>query len=278
MSCIQSLQKLTVEIEKNMKSNDAKWIKKVDKLKQKNKLLKSRSKDVKALAASLIKENERLWTIILNNQSLVAPPKSKAIDLTVDTTMDECDTKIKKEIPCVTPPEKVEEPIVSTDKQEPNKLTLEPVSDIEEAVEEETEEDVVEEEEVVVEEEVVEEEVVEEEVVEEEVVEEEVVEETEEEEVVEEEVVEEEVVEEEVVEEEVVEEEEVVVEETEEEKTETEVVADDDNEEEVFEIEIDGTSYYTTNETSGMIYAKTEDGDIGDEVGYFEDGEPGFYE
>jgi hypothetical protein len=260
MSCIQSLQKLTVEIEKNMKSNDAKWIKKVDKLKQKNKLLKSRSKDVKALAASLIKENERLWTIILNNQSLVAPPKSKAIDLTVDTTMDECDTKIKKEIPCVTPPEKVEEePIVSTDKQEPNKLTLEPVSDIEEAVEEETEEDVVEEE-------VVEEEVVEE--TEEEVVEEEVVEETEEEEIVEEEVVEEEVVEEEVVEEEVVEEE----------KTETEVVADDDNEEEVFEIEIDGTSYYTTNETSGMIYAKTEDGDIGDEVGYFEDGEPGFYE
>ena len=241
MSCIQSLQKLTVEIEKNMKSNDAKWIKKVDKLKQKNKLLKSRSKDVKALAASLIKENERLWTIILNNQSLVAPPKSKAIDLTVDTTMDECDTKIKKEIPCVTPPEKVEEePIVSTDKQEPNKLTLEPVSDIEEAVEEETEEDVVEEEEVVEE-------------TEEEVVEEEVVEETEEEEVVEEEVVEEE-------------------------KTETEVVADDDNEEEVFEIEIDGTSYYTTNETSGMIYAKTEDGDIGDEVGYFEDGEPGFYE
>ena len=246
MSCIQSLQKLTVEIEKNIKSNDDKWIMKVDKLKQKNKLLKSRSKDVKALAASLIKENERLWTIILNNQSLVAPPKSNAIDLTVDTTMDECDTKIKKEIPCVTPPEKVEEPIVSTDKQEPNKLTLEPVSDIEEAVEEETEEDVVEEE---------------------------VVEETEEEEVVEEEVVEEEVVEEEVVEEEVVEEEVV-----EEEKTETEVVADDDNEEEVFEIEIDGTSYYTTNETSGMIYAKTEDGDIGDEVGYFEDGEPGFYE
>ena len=272
MSCIQSLQKLTVEIEKNMKSNDAKWIKKVDKLKQKNKLLKSRSKDVKALAASLIKENERLWTIILNNQSLVAPPKSKAIDLTVDTTMDECDTKIKKEIPCVTPPEKVEEePIVSTDKQEPNKLTLEPVSDTEEAVEE-TEEEVVEETEEEVVEETEEEEVVveetEEEVVVEETEEEVVVEETEEEEVVEEEVVEEEVVEEEVVEEEVVEEE----------KTETEVVADDDNEEEVFEIEIDGTSYYTTNETSGMIYAKTEDGDIGDEVGYFEDGEPGFYE
>ena len=243
MSCIQSLQKLTVEIEKNMKSNDAKWIKKVDKLKQKNKLLKSKSKDAKALAASLIKENERLWTIILNNQSLVAPPKSKAIDLTVDTTMDECDTKIKKEIPCVTPPEKVEEePIVSTDEQVPNKLTLEPVSDTEEAVEE------TEEEEVVVEE------------TEEEVV----VEETEEEEVVVEET-EEEVVEEEVVEEEKTE-------------TETEVVADDDNEEEVFEIEIDGTSYYTTNETSGMIYAKTEDGDIGDEVGYFEDGEPGFYE
>ena len=238
MSCIQSLQKLTVEIEKNIKSNDDKWIMKVDKLKQKNKLLKSRSKDVKALAASLIKENERLWTIILNNQTLVAP-KTKVLDLTVDTTMDECDTKIKKEIPCVTPPEKVEEAIVSKDEQVPDKLTLEPVSDTEEeVVVEETEE------EVVVEEEVVEEETEEEEVV---------VEETEEGEVVEEEVVEEE-------------------------KTESEVVADDDNEEEVFEIEIDGTSYYTTNETSGMIYAKTEDGDIGDEVGYFEDGEPGFYE
>lgn len=260
MSCIQSLQKLTVEIEKNMKSNDAKWIKKVDKLKQKNKLLKSRSKDVNALAASLIKENERLWTIILNNQTLVAP-KSKAIDLTVDTTMDECDTKIKKEIPCVTPPEKVEEPIVSTDEQVPNKLTLEPVSETEEAVEEESEEEVVEEteEENVVEEEVVEE--TEEEVVVEETEEEEVVEESEEEVVVEES-----------------EEEEVVEEEKTETETETEVVADDDNEEEVFEIEIDGTSYYTTNETSGMIYAKTEDGDIGDEVGYFEDGEPGFYE
>ena len=243
MSCIQSLQKLTVEIEKNINSNDDKWTKKVDKLKQKNKLLKSKSKDAKALAASLTKENERLWTIILNNQTLVAPPKSKAIDLTVDTTMDECDTKIKKEIPCVTPPEKVEEPIVSTDEQVPNKLTLEPVSDTEESIE---------------------------------AVDEEVVEETEEE-VVDEEVVEEEVVEEEVVEEEVVEEE-VVEEEVVEEKTEAEVVADDDNEEEVFEIEIDGTSYYTTNETSGMIYAKTDDGDIGDEVGYFEDGEPGFYE
>ena len=252
MSCIQSLQTLTVEIEKNIKSNDDKWTKKVDKLKQKNKLLKSKSKDAKTLAASLTKENERLWTIILNNQTF-APPKSKAIDLTVDTTMDECDAKIKKEIPCVTPPEKVEEPEVSTSitKEQPSKLTLENVSDTEESVEavEETEEEVVEEEVEETEEEVVEEEVVEEEVVEEEVVEEEVVEE-------------------EVVEEEVVEEE----------NTETEVVADDDNEEEVFEIEIDGTSYYTTNETSGMIYAKTEDGDIGDEVGYFEDGEPGFYE
>ena len=69
MSCIQSLQTLTVEIEKNIKSNDDKWTKKVDKLKQKNKLLKSKSKDAKTLAASLTKENERLWTIILNNQT-----------------------------------------------------------------------------------------------------------------------------------------------------------------------------------------------------------------
>jgi hypothetical protein len=52
----------------------------------------------------------------------------------------------------------------------------------------------------------------------------------------------------------------------------------DEDEEEVFMITIDGTDYFTTSETDGMIYAVTKDGDVGEEVGYFEEGEPGFYE
>jgi hypothetical protein len=133
------------------------------------------------------------------------------------------------------------------------------------------EEEVVEEDEEL--EEVVEEEEEEEEVVEEEEEEEEVVEE--EEEVVEEE---EEVVEEE---EEVVEEEEEVVEEEEEvvEEEEEEVLeeVEGQEEEEVFEIEIKGKSYYTTNETNGVIYNIVDNEEIGEEIGKFENGKPIFY-
>ena len=131
--------------------------------------------------------------------------------------------------------------------------------------EEEEEEEVVEEEEeeVVEEEEEEEEEVVEEEEEEEE----EVVEETEEEEE------EEEVVEEEEEEEE----EEEVVEETEEEEEEEEVVEEEeDEEEEVMEIEINGKSYYTSNETNGVIYAIDDDEDVGPEVGKFVKGKAVF--
>jgi hypothetical protein len=88
-----------------------------------------------------------------------------------------------------------------------------------------------------------------------------------EEEVVEyEEVEEEEVVEYEEVEEEVVEEE---VEETE------EVVEYEEVEEEeagVYEIEVKGTRYYTTNEKDGIVYAVLDDDDVGDEVGKFVNG------
>ena len=42
-----------------------------------------------------------------------------------------------------------------------------------------------------------------------------------------------------------------------------------ETEEEVFEISVNGTKYYTSNETNGMIYSITEDGEIGDEVGNF---------
>ena len=100
------------------------------------------------------------------------------------------------------------------------------------------------------------------------------VEETVEEEV--EETVEEEVEEEveETVEEEVEETAEEEVEETVEEEAEEEA----EEEEEVYTVTIDGKEYFTTNEKTGMIYEVTSDGDVGEEVGYYEDGEPGFYE
>ena len=89
--------------------------------------------------------------------------------------------------------------------------------------------------------------------------------------VVEEEVVEEEVVEEEVVEEEVVEEEEEeVVEEEEEEVVEEEEEEDEDAG--VYEIEVKGKRYYTTNEKDGIVYALLEDDEVGDEIGKFVNG------
>lgn len=79
-------------------------------------------------------------------------------------------------------------------------------------------------------------------------------------------------------EEEEVEGEEVDVEEEEEVEDVIEVVDEEDEEEEVFMVKIEGKEYYTTNEKNGLIYASTADGDVGEEVGYYEDGEPGFYE
>ncbi len=49
-----------------------------------------------------------------------------------------------------------------------------------------------------------------------------------------------------------------------------------DDEEELFEIEIDDVSYCTNDENNGIIYALTADGDVGDKVGYLKDGEPFF--
>jgi hypothetical protein len=46
-----------------------------------------------------------------------------------------------------------------------------------------------------------------------------------------------------------------------------------ETEEEVFEVIIKGTKYYTSNETDGAIYSITDDGEIGDEVGNFVKGE-----
>ena len=49
-----------------------------------------------------------------------------------------------------------------------------------------------------------------------------------------------------------------------------------EEEEEVFEINIEDTVYYTTNETNGQIYSCTIDGDVGDSVGHFDNGEAVF--
>jgi hypothetical protein len=109
-----------------------------------------------------------------------------------------------------------------------------------------------------------------------EVVEEEEVEVVEEEEV---EVVEEEIEEVEVIEEEEEIEEVEVVEVVEEETEEVEVVEEEEVEEEeeeeeagVYEIEVNGTRYYTTSEQNGIVYALIDEDDVGDEIGKFVNG------
>ena len=83
-------------------------------------------------------------------------------------------------------------------------------------------------------------------------------------------------------EEEVAEEEEEVTAEEEEEVAEEEVevnVEEEEEEEEeveVIEVEINGKPYFTTDEISGIIYERTKDGDIGNEVGRFVGGLPKF--
>jgi hypothetical protein len=97
----------------------------------------------------------------------------------------------------------------------------------------------------------------------------------EEDEVVEEE---DEVVEEEV--DEVVEEEDEVVEEVKdkvvEKKQEVIEVEEEEDDEEVFEIEIDDVTYYATDEENGILYEVTKTGDVGKKVGIIKDGEPIF--
>ena len=51
---------------------------------------------------------------------------------------------------------------------------------------------------------------------------------------------------------------------------------EEDEDEELFEIEIDDVSYCTNDEENGIIYALTADGDVGAKVGYLKDGEPFF--
>ena len=77
------------------------------------------------------------------------------------------------------------------------------------------------------------------------------------------------------------EEEEVVVEgEEEEEATEEEVVVEGEEateeEEDVYEIEINGKTYYVSNEQNSVIYAADESGDITIEAGVYKNGKPVF--
>ena len=51
---------------------------------------------------------------------------------------------------------------------------------------------------------------------------------------------------------------------------------EDDDEEGVFEIEVDGVSYYTTDETNGDLYTIDVNGDPEDVVGKLIDGEAVF--
>jgi hypothetical protein len=246
-----------------------KWIHLQNEQKIKIKFLRGQMRQVQAMNDCLQKENERLWKMMLKTQknkqvhgnTIEITKQVDYIDLTTE------DVKIKLEHSEKNISENMPAQEVLT-VEETNEVVQEETAEIEQVKQQEAEIaetmdeltykmeniSIAEEEEEVVEE-----------TEEEEVVEEEVVEETEEEE------------EEEVVEETEEEEEEEVVEETEEEEEE-EVVEEDAEEEEVFQVTIDGTNYYTTNEKNGMIYAVTSDGDVGDEVGYYEDGEPGFYE
>jgi outer membrane biosynthesis protein TonB len=52
--------------------------------------------------------------------------------------------------------------------------------------------------------------------------------------------------------------------------------AESEQEEELFEIDIDDITYCTNDEENGSIY-ELKDGDVGDKVGYFKEGEPFFY-
>jgi hypothetical protein len=51
----------------------------------------------------------------------------------------------------------------------------------------------------------------------------------------------------------------------------------EEEEEEYIEIDIDDVTYCTNNEENGFIYELTEDGDVGNKIGYLKDGEPFFY-
>jgi hypothetical protein len=65
--------------------------------------------------------------------------------------------------------------------------------------------------------------------------------------------------------------------ETEEEEEVEEEKKEEEEEEELVEIEIDDITYCTNDEENGFIYELSEEGEVGEKVGYLKEGEPFFY-
>ena len=68
-----------------------------------------------------------------------------------------------------------------------------------------------------------------------------------------------------------------VIEESSDEEVSVETDTKEEDEEEIFEIDIDDKTYCTNNDENGFIWELTEDGEQGNKVGYFKEGEPFFY-
>lgn len=253
MSSFQQLLDLVNQCQFDAENQQTAYKKKIKHQKKMIAALKKHAQQCENMCKSLKLENKHLWKMIEKKDRTPSAPE------VIDLMNDDATRPIKEEK--VTVVIENEDDEVATSVAEVEEEESVEVEDDEIEVDDtvEVEEETVEvEEEVEVEDEVEEEEEEEEETVEVEETEEEVEEEDEEETV--------EAIEVDETEEEVVE-----VEESKEEPA-------DEDEEEVFMITIDGTDYFTTSETDGMIYAVTKDGDVGEEVGYFEEGEPGFYE
>ena len=242
----------------------------VKKLIKQNEKLKKKNKELKKLV-KLITNNVSLLTL----ENLKCNCKSNKLPKLIRKKV-----VVKQEVDLSTINSVLtDDDVVILPTPEKNNIVYEIVSDdgVEVEDEEEVEEEEVEEEEVE-EEEAEEEEAEKEEVEEEEVEEEEVEEEEAEEEEAEEEEAEEEEAEEEEEEEEAEkeeEEEEAEKEEVEEEEAEEEEAAEE--EAEVYEVNINGKTYYTSNEVNGIIYGVDEDGDVSLEVGKYVNGKPVFY-
>lgn len=262
MSSFQQLLDLVNQCQFDAENQQTAYKKKIKHQKKMIAALKKHAQQCENMCKSLKLENKHLWKMIekqdrtpsapevidLMNDDVTRPIKEEKVTVVIENEDDEVATSVA---------EVEEEESVEVEEEESVEVEDDEI-EVDDTVEvEETEEEVeveVEEEEDTVEVEETEEDVEVE-------VEEEEVEETEDEK-----------------EEETVEVEDEAEEDTVEVKESKEEPDEDEDEEEVFMITIDGTDYFTTSETDGMIYAVTKDGDVGEEVGYFEEGEPGFYE
>ena len=60
-------------------------------------------------------------------------------------------------------------------------------------------------------------------------------------------------------------------------KCDPEVVSEEQEEEDVYEIEINGKTYYVMNEVDSIIYEADEEGEITIDAGIYKNGAPTFY-